>query len=336
MSRESVAKRASNGCGKTDVSLSSLKWLQAVLKSEAKVFCGRTLTTTVCSSYRTSTCILVSAVMSGSWDDDGMTSSSVGSALMIRIGRGLSRRTVRHGQITRVSVLTVVTTSLEAHPRPHPSRIPGFILIHLLVFRLSAIPGERRVVISWLFGVNPLVCGGGGRAGERTSWNVSRGSCRRGEGYRRSRPIPVGEIRGAYVQTKRSGTFASLIASHITFSTHPGMDFNAPEESVGLWHLPNIGQDLNRPLQPKVVGLDVNLLCLLVEPGSEEGHGRGHKVLYCEEPGISIGVTHPKRAASFYVPDRLLDGERHMPPRVLEERRKGFPLAIPWCLPLSI
>jgi len=103
MNRESVTERASGGCGGTDPSLSSLKWLQAVLKSEANVFCGRTLIVTFWASYRTSTYILASAVTSDSWDDDGMVSSFVGSALIVLIGRGLSTRAVRHDRITGVS-----------------------------------------------------------------------------------------------------------------------------------------------------------------------------------------------------------------------------------------
>jgi len=59
------------------------------------------------------------------------------------------------------------------------------------------------------------------------------------------------------------------------------MNFHTLEESVDLWYLPNIGQDLNGPLQPKFVGLDEHLLCCLVEPVSEERRGRSHKVLYC-------------------------------------------------------
>ena len=99
---ESATKHANSGWGETNVSLSSLKWLQAVLKREAKVFCGRTLIVTLWASCRTSTYSLGSAVTSGSWDDDGIVSSFVGSALMVLIGRELSRRTVRHGQIAGV------------------------------------------------------------------------------------------------------------------------------------------------------------------------------------------------------------------------------------------
>ena len=84
------------------MSLSSWKWLQAVLKSEAKVFCGRTLIVTVCSPCRTSTYSLTSAETSGSWDDGGVISSVVGSTLITRMGRGLSTRTVRDCEITRV------------------------------------------------------------------------------------------------------------------------------------------------------------------------------------------------------------------------------------------
>ena len=87
---------------------------------------------------------------------------------------------------------------------------------------------------------------------------------------------------------KRLGPFASLIASHITFPTHPSMNFHTLEKSVDLWNLPNIGQDLNGPLQPKVVGLDEHLLSRLVELVSEEGGGRSNKALYWGEPGISI------------------------------------------------
>ena len=66
------------------------------------------------------------------------------------------------------------------------------------------------------------------------------------------------------------------------------MDFHTLEKSVNLWNLPNIGQNLNGPIQPKVVGLDVHLLSCLVEPVSEESHDRSDKVLYWREPGISI------------------------------------------------
>jgi len=100
MSRESVNKGAESECRKTDVSLSSLKWLQAVLKSEANVFCGRTLIMTLWASYRTSTYILASVVTSASWDEDGTISSFVGSVLIALIGRGLSGKAVRHGWIT--------------------------------------------------------------------------------------------------------------------------------------------------------------------------------------------------------------------------------------------
>jgi len=134
---------------------------------------------------------------------------------------------------------------------------------------------------------------------------------------------------GPSFKTKRLETFASLIVSHSTFSLHPNMYFHTPEESLNLWHLPNVGQNLNRPLQPKVIGLHIHLLCRLVEPGSEKGRGCGHKVLYCSVSGISNGVTHPKRATSFGVPDRLLDGGRYMLPRCLEGKCKGFPPAIP-------
>jgi len=48
------------------------------------------------------------------------------------------------------------------------------------------------------------------------------------------------------------------------------MDLHTLEKSVNLWDFPNIGQDLNGPIQPKVVGLDEHLLCCLVEPVPEE------------------------------------------------------------------
>jgi len=100
VSCESVNKNAKSGRKGTDVSLSSPKWLQAVLKSEANVFCGRTLIITLWASYRTSRYILASVVTSASWDEDGMISSFVGSVLIALIGRGLSGKAVRHGWIT--------------------------------------------------------------------------------------------------------------------------------------------------------------------------------------------------------------------------------------------
>src|SRR5882757_10788728 len=91
VSRKLVTEHARSGCELgTDVSLSALKWLQAVLKSEAKVFWGRTFIMTLWVSCRTSTYILVSAVRSDSWDDGGTISSFVGSTLMVLIGRGFS------------------------------------------------------------------------------------------------------------------------------------------------------------------------------------------------------------------------------------------------------
>ena len=75
----SITKGANNGCGKTDVSLSGLKWLQAVMKSEAKDFWIVMLWT----SCWTSTYIFASAVTSASWDEDGMISSFVGSAPIV-------------------------------------------------------------------------------------------------------------------------------------------------------------------------------------------------------------------------------------------------------------
>ena len=111
------------------------------------------------------------------------------------------------------------------------------------------------------------------------------------------------------------------------------MDFYTPEESMDLWHLPNVGEDFGGPLQPKVIGLDIHLFCLLVEPSTEEGRGCGHKVLCCLDSGISIGVTHLKGAASFGVPDRLLGGGQRMPPRGLEEQRRVLQLAILWYPP---
>jgi len=88
----SITKSASSGCGKTDVPLSGLKWLQAVMKSEAKVFW--IIRSGLCWA---STYIFALAVTSASWDEDGMISSFVGSALIVLIGRGLSKRTARHG-----------------------------------------------------------------------------------------------------------------------------------------------------------------------------------------------------------------------------------------------
>lgn len=101
VSRESVTKRANSVYGKAYVSLSSWKWLQAVLKREAKVFCGRTLIVTLWAPCRTSTNSLGSAVISDSWD--GIISSFVGSSLMVLIGRGLSGNDMRYGQMTKVS-----------------------------------------------------------------------------------------------------------------------------------------------------------------------------------------------------------------------------------------
>ena len=59
------------------MSLSGLRWLQAVLKGEVNVFCGRTLIVTL--SYRTSVNDLAPAVTSGSWEGDDIF-SFVGSA----------------------------------------------------------------------------------------------------------------------------------------------------------------------------------------------------------------------------------------------------------------
>jgi len=101
-------------------------------------------------------------------------------------------------------------------------------------------------------------------------------------------PSTKSNSEGPMFNQKRLGTFASLIASHITFATHPSMNFHALEKSVDLWNFPNIRQDLNGPIQPKVVGLDEHLLSRLVEPVSEERSGCSNQVLYWREPGISI------------------------------------------------
>ena len=97
-------------------------------------------------------------------------------------------------------------------------------------------------------------------------------------------------------------TFASLITSHITFSTRPSMDFHTLEEFVDLWQFPNIRQNLNGPLQPKVVGLDVHLRCILVEPGSKEGPSCGHEVLHWWEPGYQLeSLIQNKKHHSAYL-----------------------------------
>lgn len=121
---------------------------------------------------------------------------------------------------------------------------------------------------------------------------------------------------------EKFGRFLHYVFS-VIFSTRLGRGFPTPEESVDLWHLPNIGEDLDGPLQPKVVGLDVCLLCRLVELSAEEGRGCGPEISFCWNSGISVGITHPKPAASSSVPDRLLGGGRHMLPRDLEEQRRG-------------
>jgi len=51
VSCESAANRANSECGRTDVSLSSLKWVQAALKSVAKVFREGSLNVMLWSSY---------------------------------------------------------------------------------------------------------------------------------------------------------------------------------------------------------------------------------------------------------------------------------------------
>lgn len=92
------------------------------------------------------------------------------------------------------------------------------------------------------------------------------------------------------------------------------MKFHSSKESLDLRHLPNVGEDLNRPLQPKVVGLHIQLLYPLVKRRSEEGSGRGDEVLHYRDSGISIGVNHPKRAAApFSTPDRSLGAAQRTP-----------------------
>ena len=67
------------------------------------------------------------------------------------------------------------------------------------------------------------------------------------ERYRRLCPVCIGEIQlwGTRVQIERPETSVSPITSRITFSRHPSEDFHTPEESVGLWHLPAVGEDLD-------------------------------------------------------------------------------------------
>ena len=43
---------------------------------------------------------------------------------------------------------------------------------------------------------------------------------------------------------------------------------------------PNVKEDPDGPLRPKVIGLDTHLLCRLVEPSTEEKRDHGHEVLY--------------------------------------------------------
>ena len=77
-----------------------------------------------------------------------------------------------------------------------------------------------------------------------------------------------------YLKGKRSVPFPPLIPSHIsTFSARPGMKFHSFKETLNLWHLPNVREDLDGPLQPEVVALDIQFFCRLVEKGSEEGGG---------------------------------------------------------------
>lgn len=148
------------------------------------------------------------------------------------------------------------------------------------------------------------------RASEYTSRNVSRGSRRGGKGYRCFRLFCTRKIqlRGTCVRSKRSGSFSSPIPSHNTFSAYPSMKFHSSKESLDLRHLPNVGEDLNWPLQPKVVGLHIQLLDALIKRRLEEGGSRGDEVLCCRDSGISTGVNHPKRATvSFNAPDRSSD-----------------------------
>ena len=135
---------------KTDVSLSKLSSLQIALRSEAKLLCGRALTVWLSSSYQTFTCILVFAIASSSWDDGGVTSSFVGSALVILTGRGLSGSTVRWGRIAEdlAVVLTFGTMSLEAHSRPLTSRALWLRFFHFFVFGILAVSNGCLFIVS--------------------------------------------------------------------------------------------------------------------------------------------------------------------------------------------
>jgi hypothetical protein len=57
------------------------------------------------------------------------------------------------------------------------------------------------------------------------------------------------------------------------------MEFNNSKESLDIWHLPNIREDLNGPIQPEVVRLDTQFLYCFVEQSPEEESGRGDEVL---------------------------------------------------------
>ena len=59
------------------------------------------------------------------------------------------------------------------------------------------------------------------------------------------------------------------------------MEFHSLEKTLNLLHLPNIGENLDGPLQPKVVRLDIQLFCRLVEEGPEEGNCCSDEALYC-------------------------------------------------------
>ena len=77
------------------------------------------------------------------------------------------------------------------------------------------------------------------------------------------------------------------------------MELHCSEKTLDLRHLPNVREDLNRPLQPEVFGLDIQLLYRLIEQGSKEGSGCGDEILYSRDSGISIGVNHPKRGPNI-------------------------------------
>lgn len=73
------------------------------------------------------------------------------------------------------------------------------------------------------------------------------------------------------------------------------MEFDGSEETLNIWYLPNFGEDLDGPLQPKVLSLDIQLLISIVGTDLKEGGGCSDEVLYCLDSGISTRVNHPKR-----------------------------------------